>query len=157
MEGPSLSGFIAFLRNIVGINSTILPDDAPVIEFSYNMAINICTDLLVTIPQIPGEFLYITAVYNLATDTLLTYAQDPPGTAPKDQFFAQVQQKYQLHALVPGVVSFAGDEGTQTTMVVPDAFKHMTIANLQNLKTPYGRTYLGIAQDFGSLSLMGIC
>lgn len=153
MEGPSLSGFIAFLRNIVGINTTVLPDNAPVIEFSYNMAINICTDLLVTIPQIPGEFLYITAVYNLATDTLLTYAQDQSGQT----FFTQVQQKYQLHALVPGVISFAGDEGTQSTMVVPDAFKHMTIANLQNLKTPYGRTYLGIAQDFGSLSLMGIC
>lgn len=153
MEGPSLSGFIAFLRNIVGINTTVLPDNAPVIEFSYNMAINICTDLLVTIPQIPGEFLYITAVYNLSTDTLLTYAQDQSGQT----FFTQVQQKYQLHALVPGVISFAGDEGTQSTMVVPDAFKHMTIANLQNLKTPYGRTYLGIAQDFGSLSLMGIC
>ena len=153
MEGPSLSGFIAFLRNIVGINTTVLPDNAPVIEFSYNMAINICTDLLVTIPQIPGEFLYITAVYNLATDTLLTYAQDQSGQT----FFTQVQQKYQLHALVPGVISFAGDEGTQSTMVVPDSFKHMTLANLQNLKTPYGRTYLGIAQDFGSLSLMGIC
>ena len=153
MEGPSLSGFIAFLRNIVGINTTVLPDNAPVIEFSYNMAINICTDLLVTIPQIPGEFLYITAVYNLSTDTLLTYAQDQSGQT----FFTQVQQKYQLHALVPGVISFAGDEGTQSTMVVPDAFKHMTLANLQNLKTPYGRTYLGIAQDFGSLSLMGIC
>lgn len=153
MEGPSLSGFIAFLRNIVGINTTVLPDNAPVIEFSYNMAINICTDLLVTIPQIPGEFLYITAVYNLSTDTLLTYAQDQSGQT----FFTQVQQKYQLHALVPGVISFAGDEGTQSTMVVPDSFKHMTLANLQNLKTPYGRTYLGIAQDFGSLSLMGIC
>ena len=153
MEGPSSSGFIAFLRNIVGINTTVLPDNAPVIEFSYNMAINICTDLLVTIPQIPGEFLYITAVYNLSTDTLLTYAQDQSGQT----FFTQVQQKYQLHALVPGVISFAGDEGTQSTMVVPDSFKHMTLANLQNLKTPYGRTYLGIAQDFGSLSLMGIC
>ena len=153
MEGPSLSGFIAFLRNIVGINTTVLPDNAPVIEFSYNMAINICTDLLVTIPQIPGEFLYITAVYNLSTDTLLTYAQDQSGQT----FFTQVQQKYQLHALVPGVISFACDEGTQSTMVVPDSFKHMTLANLQNLKTPYGRTYLGIAQDFGSLSLMGIC
>jgi len=153
MEGPTLSGYLAFIRNIVGINSTILPDNSPVIEFSYNLAINICTDLLVKIPQIPSEFLYITAVYNLATDTLFTYAQDQEG----QKYFAQVQQKYQLHALVPGVVSFAGDEGTQTTMVVPEAFKNMTIANLQNLKTPYGRTYLGIAQDFGSLSLTGIC
>ena len=153
MEGPSLVGFIEFIRNIVGINTTYLPDDSPSIEFSYDLAINICTDLLVKIPQIPAQFLYTTAVYNLGTDFLLTYAQDQEG----QKFFAQIQQKYQLHSFVPGVISFAGDEGTQSTMVVPEAFKHMTIANLQNLKTPYGRTYLGIAQDVGSLSLLGIC
>lgn len=152
MGEPTLAGYVTFLRNIAGINTTYLPDGSPVIEFSFNMAINICTDLLTTIPQIPGNFLYITAVNNLATDILYTYAQDQSGQT----YFAQVQQKYQLHALVPGVISFAGDEGTQSTMVVPEAFKNMTLANLQNLKTPYGRTYLGIVQDFGGLSLMNI-
>lgn len=152
MGEPNLEGYVTFLRDIAGLNTTVLPDNSPVIAFSYNLAINICIDLLSIIPQIPGNFLYTTAVYNLATDTLFTYAQDQPNQT----YFAQVQQKYQLHSLVPGVISFAGDEGTQSTMVVPDAFKHMTIANLQNLKTPYGRTYLSIVQDVGSLSLLGI-
>ena len=152
MGEPNLTDYVTFLRNIAGINTTYLPDGSPVIEFSYNMAINICTDLLATIPQIPGNFLYITAVYNLATDFLYTYAQDQTG----QNYFTQVQQKYQLHTLVSGVVSFAGDEGTQSTLTVPEAFKGLTIGNLQNLKTPYGRTYLQIAQDFGSLSLLGV-
>jgi len=152
MDGPTLPGYVSFIRNIMGINTTLLPDGSPVIEFSYNFALNICTDLLSVIPQIPGQFLYITAVYNLAGDTLLTYAQDQPGQT----FFAQAKQKYQLNAFVSGVVSFAGDEGTQSTLSVPEALKGLTIGNLQNLKTPYGRTYLQIAQDFGSLSLLGV-
>lgn len=152
MEGPTLSGYVSFIRNIMGINTTLLPDNSPYIEFSYNLAINICTDLLTLIPQIPGEFLYITAVYNLAGDTLLTYAVDQPGQT----FFSQAKQKYQLNTFVSGVVSFAGDEGTQSTLTVPDSLKHLTIGNLQNLKTPYGRTYLAIVQDFGSLSLLGV-
>jgi len=152
MDGPTLTGYVSFIRNIMGIDTTLLPDGSPVIEFSYNFALNICTDLLSVIPQIPGQFLYITAVYNLAGDTLLTYAQDQSGQT----FFAQAQQKYQLKAFVSGVVSFAGDEGTQSTLSVPEALKGLTIGNLQNLKTPYGRTYLQIAQDFGSLSLLGV-
>lgn len=152
MEGPTLSGYLAFIRDIMGIDTTILPDNSPVIEFSYNFALNICTDLLIKIPQIPGQFLYITAVYNLAGDTLLTYAVDQSGQT----FFKQAQQKYQLKTFVSGVVSFAGDEGTQSTLTVPESLKGLTIGNLQNLKTPYGRTYLTIAQDFGSLSLLGV-
>lgn len=152
MEGPTLAGYVSFIRNIMQINTTLLPDGSPVIEFTYNFALNICTDLLAVIPQIPGQFLYITAVYNLAGDSLLTYAVDQPG----QNFFSQAQQKYQLKSFVSGVVSFAGDEGTQSTLTVPESLKGLTIGNLQNLKTPYGRTYLQIAQDFGSLSLLGV-
>lgn len=152
MGEPTLEGFNDFLRNIAQIDTTVLPDGSPVIEFSFNLAINICTDLLAIIPQIPGGFLYTIAVYNLATDTLYTYAQDQVGQT----YFAEAQQKYQLRTFVSGVVSFAGDEGTQSSLTVPDAVKGFTIGNLQNLKTPFGRTYLQIVQDFGGLSLLGI-
>ena len=149
---PTLSGYVTFIRDIMGINTTILPDDSPYIPYSYNFSINICSDLFAVIPQVPGNFLYMTAVYNLAGDTLLSSAVDQTG----QQFFKQAQQKYQLNTFVSGAVSFAGDEGTQSTLAVPEALKHLTIGNLQNLKTPYGRTYLQIAQDLGSLSLLGV-
>lgn len=150
--GPTLSGYVTFIRDIMGINTTILPDNSPYIPYSYNFAVNICTELMAVIPQIPGQFLYETAVYNLAGDTLLSSAVDQTGQT----FFKQAQQKYQLNTFVSGVVSFAGDEGTQSTLTVPESLKQLTIGNLQNLKTPYGRVYLQIAQDFGSLSLLGV-
>jgi len=152
MSSPTLIGYNDFLRNIVGINTAVLPVNTPVIEWSYNMAINLCSDILTVIPNSPSQFLYTTAVYNLATDTLLTFAQDQPGL----EFFQKYQQQYQLRAFVPGVVQTASDESTSTGMLVPDAFKGLTIQNLQNLKTPYGREYLAIAQSIGSLSLLNI-
>jgi hypothetical protein len=152
MGEPTLAGFLTFLRNIANINTTVLPDTSPVITFAFNYAMNICSDLLPLLSLAPGNFLYITAVYNLGTDILYTYAQDQPGQV----YFTQVQQKYQLHTFVSGVVTFAGDEGTQSSLTVPEAFKGLTIANLQNLKTPYGRTYLQIVQDIGSLSLLSV-
>ena len=149
---PTLQGYITFLRNIVGISTTILPDNSPVIEWSYNFSTNTCTELLALVPNTPGNFLYITAVYNLATDTLLTNAHDQTGQT----FFSEYQQKYQLRAFVPGVISSASDESTSSSMVVPKAAEGFTIQNLQNLKTPYGREYLAIVQSVGSLSLVSM-
>ncbi len=40
-------------------------------------------------------------------------------------------------------------------MVVQEAAKNFTLANLQNLKTPWGRTYLGFAQAYGP-SIIGL-
>lgn len=145
---PSLAGFIDFIRNTMGITTTILPDGAPVIEFSYEFSKQTCTESL----GIISEFLYTNAVYNLAGDTLLTYGKDQPNQS----FFKDVQQKYQLNTFVPGVVDGAHDETTGSSLLVPDQFKKLTIGNLQNLKTPYGRLYLQIVQDLGSLSLFTI-
>ena len=145
---PSLAGYIDFIRNTMGIDTTILPNGNSVIDFSYEFAVKTCTETLGTISQ----FLYVNAVYNLAGDTLLTYGKDQPGKT----FFKDVQQKYQLNTFVPGVVDGAHDETTGSSMLVPDQFKKLTIGNLQNVKTPYGRLYLQIVQDLGSLSLFSM-
>lgn len=152
MNGPSLSGYIWFLQNIVGLNTTVLPEDSPVINWSYNMATNLVWQILAYLPCPPDQFLYTNAVYNLATDFLLTNAQDQAG----QDFFSTYQQKYNLRAFVGGVIQSASDESTSSSMVVPKQFDALTIQNLQNLKTPYGRQYLAIVQSLGSLSLMGI-
>lgn len=145
---PSLAGFIDFIRDVMGIDTTILPDDDLYIEFSYEFAKKTCTETLGSI----DKFLYTNAVYNLGGDTLLTYGKDQPNKT----FFADVQKKYQLNTFVPGVVDGAHDETTGSSLLVPDQFKRLTIGNLQNLKTPYGRLYLQIVQDLGSLSLFGM-
>ena len=49
------------------------------------------------------------------------------------------------------MITASNDETTGETLVVMDAAKGFTLSNLQNLKTPWGRTYLGFAQQFGTL------
>ena len=152
MNGPTLTGYLDFLRNIVGINTTALPDGSPVIEWSFNMATSLVWEVLRYLPSPPDQFLYTNAVYNLATSFLLANATDQAGQS----YFSDWQQKYNLRAFVGGVIQSASDQSTSSSMVVPKQFDHLTIQNLQNLKDPYGRQYLAIVQSLGSLSLMGI-
>jgi hypothetical protein len=103
--------------------------------------------------------MYALAVYNLGGDTLINYAQDvqppvpyeTPGNNDELPFFAYQRQKYKVSDFTPGVVQAASDEGTSTSLVVQKAAENFTLANLQNLKTPWGRAYLAIAQSVGSL------
>ena len=145
MAGPTLTGYTTYLREIVGINTTVLPDGSPVIEFSYNFSLNETLPLLAIIPQIPEEFMYTTAVYNLATHVLVTWAQDQPN----QDFFTKLQRQYNLHSLVAGAVEAASDETTSTKLKVPKFFDNITFANLDFMKTPWGRMYLEIVQSFG--------
>jgi hypothetical protein len=91
--------------------------------------------------------LYTLAVYNLATDRLFNYAQDVPGqTFFRDQ---RGKDKLNLSAFAPGVVASSGDEGSSTSLLNPEAMKRFTLRDLQMLKTPWGREYMGIAQMYG--------
>jgi hypothetical protein len=152
MNEPTLEGYLEFLRNIVGLTTTVLPNNSYYIEWSYRMSVNLVWDVLRNIPSPPDQFLYEQAVYNLGADFLLGNAVDVSG----QDFFAKYQQKYNLRAFVGGVIESASDETTSSSMVVPEAFNNLTIQNLQSLKTPYGRMYLSIVQSLGSLSLMNI-
>lgn len=140
---PTLAGFLVFIRVNMGINTTVLPDSSVFISQSYDIAIELVNDQINTI----SPTLYTNAVYNLAADNLLNYAQDQTGQT----FFADVRSGYGINSFVAGVIQSSADESTSESMLVPDFFKKMTLANLQNLKTPYGRAYLQIAQSVGPL------
>nr|HEK8282419.1 hypothetical protein [Escherichia coli] len=49
------------------------------------------------------------------------------------------------------VITGAGDNSTSAQRLVPDFFKDLSLADLQMLQDPWGRRYLMIAQQFGSL------
>lgn len=143
---PTLAGYLAFLRDIVQIPVSVLPDNSPYIDASYNLAVELVYCPLQTVGS---GFIYVQCVYNLATDILVNIAMDQPGQTPPD-YWAQIREKYGINTFVAGVIQASNDESTGQSMVVPDAFKQLTIANLQNLKTPWGRTYLGFAQSWGA-------
>lgn len=146
---PTLAGFISFIRNVMGIGAGDLPDNSIYIPFAFNMAMNIVNVSLSAMPNFdPTQpTIYATAVYNFGGDVLVNVTQDtPPAT-----FFADLRKSLGLSSFTAGVINSTSDEGTSEGLTVPKVFEELTIGNLQSLKTPWGRTYLSIAQSYGSL------
>lgn len=136
----------------MGITTTQLPDASIWFTYAFCAAKEIVNAAILD----ASPRLYLLAVYNLAGSNLLNYAQDPTGAPVYKtidgvayKFFEYTRRSYNMLGFVSGVISAAADETTSESMVVPDAFKEFTVANLQQLKDPYGRAYLGIAQDYG--------
>lgn len=146
---PTLAGFVNFLRQL-GINTAVLPDDSVFIPFTYEVSLATVTRFLVVVPP-----LYTLAVYNLATDLLINYAEDVPdapdvaGSNPLAPYFANLRNQFGVYSFVAGVVSGSGDNGTSQTLTVQKAADNFTLDDLQRLKTPYGRRYLELAQKAG--------
>lgn len=164
---PTLAGFILFVRNTMGISTTVLPDADPVIPMAFAVALAIVNPALQCVP-IPsadaagvslnsgGLTIYTLACYNLAADNLLNYAQDQSGAAivegsgdPGLPFFQWTRKQLNMLGFVPGVIQSSNDETTGESFVVQEAAKNFTLKDLQNLKSTYGRTYLGLAQSYG--------
>lgn len=142
--GPTQAGFLVFLRTSVGIDPVYLPDDAPVIQLAYEIAkVRVNRDLACA----GAPYLYEMAVYNLAADRLINYAPDQPDRL----YFKQSREKLGIDVFVPGVISSSGSSPTSESTLNPEFMKNFTMGNLQNLKTPYGRIYLDLAQSAGTL------
>lgn len=153
---PTLAGFQWFVRNVMNISEGNLPDDSMWIPIAFANALAIVNPALriVAIPQFDaagvslnsgGFSIYSQATYNLAADNLINYAQDQKGRS----YFKKLRQELNINGFVSGLVSGAADESSSVSIVVQEAAKNFTLANVQNLKTPYGRTYLGLAQSYG--------
>ena len=135
----SLSGFIGFVRTDMGIDATQVPDNSPSISLAYGGAVEwVNQDIEMVMPQF-----YAVAVYNLAASFLVNY-----GT---ESVFAETRDKLKLNDFTAGVITGASDNATSAQRLVPDFFKDLSLADLQMLKDPWGRRYLMIAQQFGSL------
>jgi len=65
------------------------------------------------------------------------------------QYFVDVRKGLGLNTFTVGVVSSASDQGTSAGLIVPDFFKTLTLLDLDLMKTPWGRTYLELAQLSG--------
>jgi hypothetical protein len=159
---PTLAGFLIFIRNVMAISAAVLPDDSPYIPMAFAVALAIANPqmYIVGVPStdaagVPlnsgGFTIYALAVYNCAGHNLIEYAQDQPGAAgdPGLPFFQYQRASMKVNAFVSGVVQSSGDESTNVSLVVQDAAKDFTLSTLQYLKTPWGRTFLGMSQSFG--------
>lgn len=87
---------------------------------------------------------YLEAVYNLATDLLINIATDQPNQT----YFKDMRAGYRIAAPSFGVPASASDQGTSGSLVTPEFMRNLTNDDLQRMKTPFGRRYIGIAQDY---------
>lgn len=151
---PTLGGFIAFVTNVMKVPAPFDPSSDVSVTYAYDFADQFVNSALRSVRGMPGVWtLYAMAVYNLAADTLINFAQDDPDAPEyKDglQYWAWLRNAYGVNNFVAGVVQSTSDVSTSASYQVSDQFANYTIANLQNLKTPYGRQYLGIAGSWGT-------
>ena len=150
---PTLGGFVEFVTGTMGVPSGVInPANPPnYVTWAYDFALNFVNQALQCVPNAgSGWSLYAVAVYNLAGDTLINFGMDNSANTPPT-YWATLRAQYGTNNFVAGVVQSSGDEGTNSSYAIPKGFENYTIANLQNLKTPYGRQYLGIAQSWGTV------
>jgi hypothetical protein len=141
-SGPSLDGYTNFIRNVMLVSTDALPADSELIGCTYDMAYSQVNDMLANIPGM----VYALAIYNLAADYLISWAPDQTGQT----FFKDARKSYGVNNFAAGVVAGSADSGTSTSLLVSQAMQGLTIGQLSNLKTPYGRTYLALAQSWGT-------
>jgi hypothetical protein len=139
----NLTDFNYFIYSVMMVPETALPTDSPDIGIAFSVAQ--CTvDLFI---QRVSPVYYNLAFYNFGGDWLIQNVQDQMCQT----YFADLRKKWNINGFVAGVVGSTADLTTSTSLEVPDNLKDLSLFDLQMLKTPYGRTYMSIAQKFGDL------
>ena len=150
-NAPTLAGFLQWVREIMAVPVSVLPDDAPIITYAYETALAVTNYWLACIP---GP-IYMYAVYNLGGDNLINFAPDNPNASPPPPnaktYWADLRVAFGINNFVAGVVQSTGDQGTNSSYQVIKGAETFTLADLQHLKTPYGRQYLAWAMQYGTL------
>lgn len=155
---PTLTGFQWFIAHIMGVSTIYLPTTSPVIAWVLAIALNtVNVDLqAVGAPAangLPATNMYNVAVYNLAASLLLNLAQDQPGYT----YFNDQRTKFNITTYNAGVVQSTADASTSESLAVPTWATGLTIGQLTQLKDPYGRMYLQIAQSYGPTIWVSAC
>ena len=143
----------------MGVPEGALPPDSIYLQLSYDTALNLVYTGLTQVlnlsrasPQSPS--IYSLCVYNLGGHILCTIAQDDPNAMPPQDpptFWADLREKLQMNVMSYGIVNSASDQGTSASQQIPSQIADMTLLGLDMLKTPWGRFYMMIAGQWGTL------
>lgn len=149
---PNLTDFVAMLQNEMAVDVTTLngPVNQIVIARSFDMAQHYVLREIALLDL----GLYARALYCFAADRFLNFAVPVVG-APTNEAgvdcITQARRAYSLGSFTAGVINSASDNGTAGSITVPEGLKNLSLIDLQALKTPWGREYLGLASSFGPL------
>jgi hypothetical protein len=154
---PTEDGFNTWVFSFMGVPEGVLPgyDNSvdPIVYNTYiNYAFEISNETVNLYLNCASPILYTQAVYNLGGDVLVNMAQDDPNLPPPlNTYWTDLRQSLGLNNLFPGIINAANDIDTSAASLIPLGLQNLTLADLQNLKTPWGRQYLMIAQSAGSM------
>jgi hypothetical protein len=87
------------------------------------------------------------SLINVVTDD--PSAPNVPGTNPPQKYWAYQRSIYKIDNFTPGVVSSTSDNGSSVGLDNPEMMVQLNMMDLQNMKTPWGRRYMTIAQQMG--------
>lgn len=139
---PTLAGFIAWTRAVMGIPTTVMADD----NLGYTYAFQIAKDMVpLDLNKIPD--IYTLTVYNWGGSNLIQFQQDPVGQT----FFADARKSYGVNSFVAGVVNHAADSTTSEALTIGKGLQNLSLIDLQKLKDPYGRQALAYMMSIGTL------
>ena len=113
----------------------------PIVYTSFTVAVAIVNDAL----AIATPTTYVLAVYDLAMDRLVRFAPDQPNQT----YFSGLRAQFDLVGTSVGAVASASDQGTSASIANPEWMRAMTMRDIQTLRTPWGREYMGFAQAYG--------
>lgn len=140
---PTLNGFIAWTRAVMGVPPTAIFDTDPGYDYAYQVALDLVPlDFSATLPDI-----YTLTVYNLAGSLLIQWQQDVPGQT----YFDELRMKFNMDGFVAGVITSANDVSTGQTLTVGKGLQNLDLISLQAIKNPYGRQAIAFMQSLGTL------
>lgn len=153
---PTLAGFTAWIFGSgMGVPTAYLAADDPNIALCYEISLEtVRLGFSCIAPAI-----YQMMVYNLGGHYMAQFAQDP-SPLPDPPFIISDGQPYGfwsylrktsgLNGFISGIVQASSDEGTSVSLVAPKWADNLTAGQLQLTNSPWGRVYLGWAQDAGT-------
>jgi len=148
--GPTFAGFEWFVSNIMAVPGSSMPDPTW-LQVAYDESLNLTYTELGNVPSQPTTpTIYAFAVYNLGCALLLEFAQDDPAN-PTNTFWTNLRQQLGINSFSFGLITSAADQGTSESSYIPETIKGMTLMDLQLAKSPWGRKYLMIAGQWGTL------
>jgi hypothetical protein len=146
-SSPNQMDFTTFLVSVVGIDPLYLPANSPNIGWAFETALSIAD---VNLGNMGGN-LYALAVYNLGADYIINFTPDQVVGTTQRTYFQDLRKSFGINSFVPGVIASSSNVGTSQSTLNPEFMKTLTLMDLQNMKTPYGRQYLAFAQMTGTI------
>ena len=140
---PTLTGFIAWTRAVMGIPTTAIQDSDVGYQYAFQIAMDLVPDLMA---QVSAD-IYTLTVYNWGGSQLLQMQGDIVGQV----FFANARTAYKINSFSAGLINSASDTSSSESMSVGAGLQNLDLLSLQRMKDPYGRQALAFMQSLGTL------